>query len=69
MTQRDGTGREVEEGAGWGTRVHPWRMHVDVWPNQYDIIKVSEEEKRKGLRKYLKRLVENLLNMRKEIAT
>ena len=23
--------------SGWGTRVHPWRMHVDVW--QYNIVK------------------------------
>jgi len=46
---------------------------TDLWDitehNNIRIIKVSEEEKRKGLRKYLKRLVENLLNMRKEIAT
>ena len=45
---------------------------TDLWDiTEYNIriIKVSEEEKRKGLRKYLKRLVENLLNMRKEIAT
>ena len=21
-------------GSGWGTRVHPWRMHVDVWQIQ-----------------------------------
>ena len=26
-------------GSGWGTRVHPWRMHVDVWQNQYYIVK------------------------------
>ena len=26
-------------GSGWGTRVHPWRMHVDVWQNQYNIVK------------------------------
>ena len=49
MTQRDGTGREVgggvhqggrwEEGSRWGTRVHPWRIHVDVWQNQYNIVK------------------------------
>ena len=37
--QRDGMGREVEGGSGWGTRVHPWRIHVDVWQNQYNIIK------------------------------
>ena len=23
----------------WGTRVHPWRMHVDVWQNQYNFVK------------------------------
>ena len=26
-------------GSGWGTRVHPWWMHVDVWQNQYNIVK------------------------------
>ena len=26
-------------GSGWGTRVHPWRMHVDVWQNQYNSVK------------------------------
>jgi len=39
MTQRDGMGREVGGGSGWGTRVHPWQMHVDVWQNQYNIVK------------------------------
>ena len=28
-----------EGGPGWGTRVHPWRIHVDVWQNQYNIVK------------------------------
>ena len=28
-----------EGGSGWGTRVHPWRIHVDVWQNQYKIVK------------------------------
>ena len=23
---------------GWGTRVHPWQIHVDVWQNQYSIV-------------------------------
>ena len=23
----------------WGTRVHPWQIHVDVWQNQYSIVK------------------------------
>ena len=37
MTQRDGTGREEEGSSGWGTRVHLWWTHVDVWQNQYNI--------------------------------
>ena len=24
---------------GWGTRVYPWHIHVDVWQNQYNIVK------------------------------
>ena len=28
-----------EGGSGLGTRVHPWWMHVDVWQNQYNIVK------------------------------
>jgi len=28
-----------EGGSGWGTRVHPWRIYVDVWQNQYNILK------------------------------
>ena len=23
----------------WGTYVHPWRIHVTVWQNQYNIVK------------------------------
>ena len=26
-------------GSGWGIQVHPWRIHVDVWQNQYNIVK------------------------------
>ena len=28
-----------EGGSGWGTSVYPWRIHVDVWQNQYNIVK------------------------------
>ena len=28
-----------EGGSGWGTRVHPWWIHVDVWQNQDNIVK------------------------------
>ena len=27
------------KGSGLGTCVHPWQMHVDVWQNQYNIVK------------------------------
>ena len=38
--QGDGMGREVGGGgSGWGTHVHPWWIHVDVWQNQYNIVK------------------------------
>ena len=28
-----------EGGSGWGTCVHSWQMHVDLWQNQYNIVK------------------------------
>ena len=31
----EGSGKGVQ----WGTHVHPWRIHVDGWQNQYNIIK------------------------------
>ena len=34
----EGGGRR---GSGWGTRVHLWWMHVDVWQNQYNIVKLK----------------------------
>jgi len=36
---RDPVGREVEGGSRWGTYVHLWQIHVDVWQNQYNIVK------------------------------
>ena len=32
-------GERWERGSGLGTRVHPWRIHVDAWQNQYSIVK------------------------------
>ena len=32
-------GGRWEESSGWGTRVHLWHIHVDVWQNQYNIVK------------------------------
>ena len=34
-----GVGGRWEGGLGLGTRVHPWQIHVDVWQNQYNIVK------------------------------
>ena len=31
------------EGGSWlGTHVHPWRIHVNVWQNQYSIVKKNK---------------------------
>ena len=51
MTQRDGMGRE--EGLGWGTRVYLWRIHVDIWQNQYNIVNLKNKIK------YIKRKKES----------
>ena len=32
-------GKGGGRGSGLGTRVHPWQIHVDVWQNQYSIVK------------------------------
>jgi len=32
-------GRRREGDLGWGTRVYLWWIHVDVWQNQYNIVK------------------------------
>ena len=42
-TQRDGTGRE--EGSGWGTRVYLWQIHVDIWQNQFNSVKLKNKIK------------------------
>ena len=39
MTQRDGGGRKVREGFRIGNTCTPWWIHVDVWQNQYNIVK------------------------------
>ena len=40
--ERDGMGRE--EGSGWGTRVCLWRIHFDIWQNQYNIVKLKKKK-------------------------
>ena len=31
MILRDGRGKGMGGGSGWGTHVHPWLIHVNVW--------------------------------------
>ena len=31
-----------EEGSGWGTHVYLWRIHFDIWQNQYDIVQLNK---------------------------
>ena len=40
MTLRDGMEREEGGGSGWGTQVHPWLIHVNVWQNPLQYCKV-----------------------------
>ena len=36
-------GGRRKEGSGWGTRVNLWRIHVDIWQNQYNIVKLKKK--------------------------
>jgi len=31
-----------EDGSGCGTRVYLWQIHVDIWQNQYNIVKLKK---------------------------
>ena len=33
-----------EEGSGWGTHVYLWRIHFNVWQNQYNIVKFKKKK-------------------------
>ena len=41
-------GGRKEEGSGWGTRVYLWWIHVDIWQNQYNIVKLKNKIKIKN---------------------
>ena len=41
-------GERREEGSGWGTRVYLWWIHVDIWQNQYNIVKLKKNGDIKG---------------------
>ena len=42
-------GGRREESSGWGTRVYLWRIHVDIWQNQYNIVKLKNKIKFKKI--------------------
>ena len=37
-------GGRREEGSGWGTCVYLWRIHVNIWQNQYNIVKLKKNK-------------------------
>ena len=40
-------GGRREESSGWGTRVYLWQIHVDIWQNQSNIVKLKNKIKKK----------------------
>ena len=40
-------GGSREEGSGWGTHVYLWRIHFNIWQNQYNIVKSIKKKKKK----------------------
>ena len=44
-------GGRWEEGSGWGTHIYLWRIHFDIWQNQYNIVKLKNKIKLKKKKK------------------
>ena len=42
-------GGRREEGTGWGTHVYLWRIHFDIWQNQYNILNLKKKKKNTGV--------------------
>ena len=43
-------GGRREEGSGWGTHVYLWRIHFDIWQNEYNYVKFKNKIKKKKAR-------------------
>ena len=43
-------GGRREDGSGWGPHVYLWRIHFDIWQNQYNILKFKNKIKQKILK-------------------
>ena len=39
LNRKTTTNKQLKTAFEWGTRVHPWWIYVDVWQNQYNIVK------------------------------
>ena len=50
-TLRGEMGGRWEEGSGWGTHVHPWLIHVNVWQKPLQYCKVISLQLNKFLTK------------------
>ena len=50
-------GGRREEGSGWGTHVYLWRIHFDIWQNQYNSVKFKNKIKFKELKKRRKMIL------------
>jgi len=52
-----------EEGSGWGTRVYLWRIHVDIWQNQYNIVKLKNKKIKKKKKRILQPRMPTILRL------
>jgi len=48
-------GGRSEEGSGWGTCVYLLWIHVDIWQNQYNIVKLKNKIKKEKKRNQKKK--------------
>jgi len=57
-------GGRREEGSGWGTRVYLWWIHVDIWQNQYNIVKLKNTIKKNKIeaKKKNKNMIKKIIN-------
>ena len=56
-------GQNYLNGAGWGTHVYLWRIHVDIWQNQYNIVKIKNKINKNKIKKKEKLLIESKKNI------
>ena len=56
-------GGKWEGGSGLGTHVHPWWIHINVWQNQYSIVKQNKVKIK--IKKKKKRDIKGLIEIDK----